>query len=134
VGLQRFDVFLGFKLFLEGWCGCGGAARLPDLSVEFLNLALQPNFQVLGPAIEFIGFRFEEERVPLGDRLQNRFLVTHGDGRQWFARRRGIHCVPATRRKPEQTTGLFHIQRLAIIGQRRNDEIVLNLVKRLNRE
>jgi hypothetical protein len=69
VGLKRSDVFLGLKLFLERWRGRGGASRLPDLSIEFLDLALQPNFQVLSPAIKLIGFRFEEGRVPLGDRL-----------------------------------------------------------------
>jgi hypothetical protein len=69
VGLKRFDVFLGLELFLECWRGRGGAARLPDLSIEFLDLALQSNFQILGPTIELIGFRFEEGRVPLGDRL-----------------------------------------------------------------
>jgi hypothetical protein len=26
MGLKRFDVFLGLKLFLECWGGCGGAA------------------------------------------------------------------------------------------------------------
>jgi hypothetical protein len=69
VGLKRFDVFLSFELFLKGWRGCGGASCFPDLSVEFLNLALQPNFQVLGPSIKRIRFRFEESRVPPGDRL-----------------------------------------------------------------
>jgi hypothetical protein len=41
VGLKRFDVFLSLKLFLECWRGRGGASRLPDLSIEFLDLALQ---------------------------------------------------------------------------------------------
>jgi hypothetical protein len=69
VGLKRFNVFLGLEFFLECWRGRGGAACFPDLPVEFLDLALQPNFQILGPAVELIGFRFEEGRVPLGDRL-----------------------------------------------------------------
>jgi hypothetical protein len=69
VSLKRFDVFLSLDLFLECWCGRGGAACLPDLSVEFLDLALQSNFKILGPAIEFIDLHFEEDRVPLGDRL-----------------------------------------------------------------
>jgi hypothetical protein len=69
VGLKRFDVFLSFELFLKGWRGCGGASCFPDLSVELLNLALQPNFQVLSPSIKLIGFCFKEGRVPLGDRL-----------------------------------------------------------------
>ena len=33
------------------------------------NLALQPNFQVLSPSIKLIRFRFEDSRVPPGDRL-----------------------------------------------------------------
>jgi hypothetical protein len=42
--------------------------------------------------------------------------------------------MPVPHRKPQQTTGLFHIQWLTIIGQRCKDEVILNLVKRLNGE
>jgi hypothetical protein len=40
VGLKRFDILLGLELFLERGRGCGGSTRLPDLSIEFLDLAL----------------------------------------------------------------------------------------------
>jgi hypothetical protein len=69
VGLKGFDIFLSLELFLECWRGRGGALRLPDLSIKLFDFALQPSLQILGPAIELIGFRFEEACVPLGDRL-----------------------------------------------------------------
>jgi hypothetical protein len=69
VGLKRFDVLLSLDLLLECWHGCGGASCSPDLPVELLYLALQPNFQVLSPSVKLICFRFEENCVAPGDRL-----------------------------------------------------------------
>ena len=65
--LRGLDLLLAGQLFLQRERGRGGAAGFLDLAVELLDLALQADLQVVGPAVELFGLGLEEAGVALGD-------------------------------------------------------------------
>ena len=67
LGFKGLDLFLAGELFLQRECSGGGAAGFLDLAVEFLDLAFQTDLQIVGPAVELVGFGFEEAGIALGD-------------------------------------------------------------------
>jgi hypothetical protein len=101
LSLNSFDAFLGVELFLKGQRGSCGAARFPDLPVEFLNFTLQTSLQIIGPPVQLVGFCFEEVRIPLGDGFQDGSLAKCGEGGQGFARWRSRQYMAISRRKPQ---------------------------------
>lgn len=67
LGFQRLHRFLASQLFIQRQRGGGGAARFLDLPVDFADVALQPHFQVVGPAIQLGRLFLEIPGVPLGN-------------------------------------------------------------------
>ena len=59
---ECLDLLLPGKLLLQCQRGCSGTPGFLDLPVEILDLALQADLQVVGPAVELFCFGLEENR------------------------------------------------------------------------
>lgn len=77
---EGLNLLLADELFFERCCSGSGAAGFLDLPVEVLNLALQAELEVVGPAVELFGLGLEEAGVALGDVALDGFLALEGEG------------------------------------------------------
>ncbi len=65
LGFERLDLLLPGKLLLQRQgCRCGATGFL-DLAVDFLDFPFQSYLQVVGPAVELVGFGLEETSIAL---------------------------------------------------------------------
>lgn len=63
LAFQSLDLFLAGQLFLQCQCCSGGSAGLLELPVQLLDLAFQAYFEVIGPAVQLVGFGFEKAGI-----------------------------------------------------------------------
>ncbi len=80
LGFKSFDLLLPGEFFLQRQGGGGGAAGIFDLAVNFLDFPFEPRFQVVGPAVEFVGLGFEEAGVAFGNVALDGGLAILGEG------------------------------------------------------
>ena len=133
LGFQRLDVLLTSQFLFQREGRGGRATGFLDLAIEFLDLPFQAQLQVVRPAVELLGFRLEEAGVALGDGVLDFDLMALGHLIE-ATRRRRQYPLPYLTRQREETPGGFFIQRLAGIRDRGENEVILGLIERLDRE
>ena len=132
LGLQGLDLLLPCKLFLQGQCGRGSPAGLLDLAIQLLDFPLQPDFQIIGPAVELVRFGLEESGIALGDSFLDdglplpRFCV-----QSWPAslpRPLPVRGGNVARQAQESGGGLF-IQHRTLVGDGGNNQVIFRLIE-----
>ena len=95
----------------------------------------QSNLEIVGPAVEFVSLGFEVARVVLGDVALDGGLAALGKRVECFLNILSrLRVLGGYARRGEQAFRGFFLQRLAIISDWREDEVVFRLIERFHTE